>query len=108
MKLEGTKLVFLSACSSAAGKAPIQEAVDSLAEAFLTAGAETVIAALWPVADKTAADISKLFYENVTIPGTRPSEALPHAKKTIMEHNFDTWSSCAAFVCYGIDKPLFI
>ena len=43
MKLKGTKLVFLSACSSGTGKALIQEAVDSLAEAFLTAGAETTI-----------------------------------------------------------------
>ena len=108
MKLKGTKLVFLSACSSAAGKAPIQEAVDSLAEAFLTAGAETVIAALWPVADKTAADISKIFYEKVTVPGTLPSNALTHAKKIIMKDSFDYWSSCAAFVCYGIDKPLFV
>ena len=108
MKLKGTKLVFLSACSSAAGKAPIQEAVDSLAEAFLTAGAETVIAALWPVRDKSAADISKLFYKKVTVPGTRPSDALTHAKKTMEERNFTShWSNCAAFVCYGIDKPLF-
>jgi CHAT domain-containing protein len=109
MKLKGTKLVFLSACSSSAGKAPIQEAVDSLAEAFLTAGAETVIAALWPIADKSAADISKLFYEKVTTPGTRPSDALTHAKKTVMERDFASyWSNCAAFVCHGIDKPLFM
>ena len=109
MKLKGTKLVFLSACSSGAGKAPIQEAVDSLAEAFLTAGAETVIAALWPVGDKSAADISKFFYEKVTTPGTQPSEALSRAKKTMMERDFVSyWSCCAAFVCYGIDKPLFL
>lgn len=109
MNLKGTKLVFLSACSSGTGKAPIQEAVDSLAEAFLTAGAETVIAALWPIADESAANISKLFYEKVTTPGTRPSDALTHAKRTVMERDFASyWSNCAAFVCYGIDKPLFV
>ena len=109
MKLKGTKLVFLSACSSGAGKAPIQEAVDSLAEAFLTAGAETVIATLWPVGDESAADISKLFYAKVTDPGTRPSEALTHAKRAMMERDFTSnWSNCTAFVCYGIDKPLFM
>ena len=109
MNLKGTKLVFLSACSSGAGKTPIQEAVDSLAEGFLTAGAETVIAALWPIADESAADISKLFYEKLTAPGTRPSDALTHAKKTMMKHDFASyWSNCAAFVCYGIDKPLFV
>jgi len=57
MKLKGTKLVFLSACSSGTGKALIQEAVDSLAEAFLMAGAETVTAALWPVGDKSASQL---------------------------------------------------
>ena len=50
--------------------------IDSFAEAFLTVSAETVIAALWPVGDKSAADISKLC-----------SEALSHAKKTMMEHD---------------------
>ena len=77
--------------------------MDSLAEAFLTAGAETVIAALWPFRDKPAADISKLFYEKVTVPDTRPSDALTHAKKTMMECDFESyWLYCAAFICYEI------
>ena len=115
MSLQGTKLVFLSACSSGAGTAPVQEAADSLARAFLTAGVETVIASLWPVGDKSCAEISKFFYEKVTTPGIRPSEALSYAKNRFKEVNSQAhdqaqndWSCCTAFVCYGLDKPLFV
>ena len=80
MNLQGTKLVFLSTCNLASGTSPIQEAVNSLAEAFLTAGVETVIASLWPI-DQPGAEISKLFYGKLLISGTRPSEALVYVKK---------------------------
>ena len=107
MKLQGTKLVFLSTCNSASGTSPIQEAVDSLAEAFLTAGVETVIASLWPIADQSAAEISKLFYSRFVTSGTRPSEALAYVKKHFKQKDEEYyWSSYSAFVCYGVDKPL--
>ena len=107
MKLQGTKLVFLSTCNSASGTSPIQEAVDSLAEAFLTAGVETVIASLWPITDHSAAEISKVFYSKLITPGTRPSEALAYVKKHFKERDEKFyWSSYSAFVCYGVDKPL--
>ena len=109
MKLKGTKLVFLSTCNSASGTSPIQEAVDSLAEAFLTAGVETVIASLWPIADQSAAEISKLFYSKLVTPGTRPSEALAYVKKHFKKKDKKFyWSSYSAFVCYGVDKPFVV
>ena len=109
MKLQGTKLVFLSTCSSASGVSPIQESVDSLAEAFLTAGVETVIASLWPIADHSAAEISKVFYSKLLTPDTRPSEALACAKKHFKRQDDNSsWSSYAAFACYGIDRPFVV
>lgn len=111
MKLRGTKLVYLSTCDSAAGTAPMQEAIDSLAEAFLVAGAETVIATLWPVADQLAAKFSKYFYDRLTTPGVRPSQALKYAKQCFRRFNADTqrhWLCYAAFVCYGLDKPFLV
>ena len=106
MKLQGTKLVFLSTCNSAAGTAVVQEAVNSLAEAFLTAGVQTVIATLWPIADQQGAIISKLFYNKLVTPGVRPSEALAYAKKTLKQQDESSyWSNYAAFICYGLDKP---
>lgn len=107
MKLKGTKLVFLSTCNSASGTSPIQEAVDSLAEAFLAAGVETVIASLWPISDRLASEVSKVFYTKLVTPGTRPSEALVYIKKHFKEQDEELyWSTYAAFACYGVDKPL--
>ena len=107
MKLQGTKLVFLSTCNSASGISPIQEAVDSLAEAFLAAGVETVIASLWSISDQLAGEISKAFYTKLVIPGTRPSEALVYVKKHFKKQDEEFyWSTYAAFACYGVDEPL--
>ena len=107
MKLRDTKLVFLSTCNSAIGTASRQEAVDSLAEAFLIAGAETVIATLWPVGDHLAAEFSKCFYEKLINPlesKIRPSEALMYAKHCFKK--LGLWPCFGAFMCYGLDKPL--
>ena len=52
MNLKGTQLVFLSTCLSAVGFTLAQEAVSSLVEAFQAAGAETVVATLWSIADR--------------------------------------------------------
>jgi hypothetical protein len=106
MKLRGTKLVYLSSCDSGTGTAPIQEAVDSLAEAFLIAGAETVVASLWPVDDHMASEFSTLFYEKLINPSIRPSEALVHARDCFKKSSANDQWFCS-FVCYGLNKPLF-
>ncbi len=108
LKLCGTKLVYLSTCDSAAGTAPMQEAVDNLAEAFLIAGAETVIASLWPVVDHLASEFSKLFYEKLINPNVRPSEALAYARQCFKRLDNSHWPCYAAFMCYGLDKALFL
>ena len=109
MKLQGTKLVFLSTCNSAAGTTVVQEAVDSLAEAFLTAGVQTVMATLWPIPDQHGATISKLFYNKLVTPGVQPSDALAYAKKHLKQQDESSyWSNYAAFVCYGLDSPFVI
>jgi hypothetical protein len=73
-------LVVLSACETAAGPIVRGEGVQSLASAFIEAGARSVIASLWKVADPDAAEIMKSLYrENLT--GRQvPSEALRLAK----------------------------
>lgn len=106
MKLRGTKMVFLSTCNSAVGTVSRQEAVDSLAEAFLVAGVETVIATLWPVGDQLATEFSKFFYEKLVAAsdtGVRPSEALTYAKHCFKR--LGLWPCYGAFMCYGLDKP---
>ena len=53
LDLSGT-IVILSACASASGELTVGEGVLGLARAFFHAGAETVIATLWPVRDDEA------------------------------------------------------
>ena len=107
MQLLGTRLVFLSTCNSAAGSSFAQEATDNLAQSFLAAGAETVIATLWPVGDNPAAEFCKFFYECVKGPGVRPSQALTYAKHRISsDPAYAHWSHWGSFICFGIDKAI--
>ena len=107
MKLLGTRLVFLSTCLSAAGSSSLQEATDNLAQSFLSAGAETVIATLWKVRDSLAAEFSQFFYLHLKEPGVRPSQALSYAKHHISsDPAYAHWAHWGCFVCYGIDKAL--
>ena len=108
MKLHGTRLVYLSACVTSHGFYSYGEAINSLAHAFRSAGAQTVIATLWPLVDNTAASFAHHFYQEVVKPDVPPSLALAHAKvKMKMETQFDHWAFWGAFICIGQDKPLF-
>jgi len=96
-----TKLVFSSTCQSARPNTNQPDNQISLAAAFLTAGAQTVIATLWDVIDTTTADLTDWFYKELTNADT-PAEALtdtlidmnqPHTN-----HGIETW---AAYAQYG-------
>lgn len=66
----GGQLVVLSACQSAAGKQRLGEGVDSLARAFILAGARTVVASPWRLRDDEAADFFETFYSHLANGGT--------------------------------------
>lgn len=107
MELKGTKLVYLSTCNSSLGKVAVQESVDSLAEAFFSAGAKTVIATLWTIDDASASEFAKFFYDKLLSRGTRPSQALYYAKNKMKEDPTRShWMHWAGFVCYGLDEPV--
>lgn len=108
LKLTDTRLVFLSLCKSGLGPQKLQEASGSLANALRAAGARTVIASLWDVADKPTAELVKQFYTHVLTPGIRPSEALANASKHVSSNpSYHHWYNWAGFACYGIDLPIF-
>jgi CHAT domain-containing protein len=66
LDLGAVKLVTLSACESGLGKVSRGEEIVGFTRSFLSAGADSVIASLWPVADdSTEALMTKLYQELV-------------------------------------------
>jgi CHAT domain-containing protein len=58
-------LVTLSACDTANGKLEGEEGVTSLVQAFLLAGAKSVLASVWKVDDASTAALMKHFYTHI-------------------------------------------
>jgi len=109
MDLRNTRLVYLSTCVSSLGFTTAGESVGSLAQAFHAAGAETVVAALWPVVDDAARIFAEYFYEALSKRETKPSQAVVEAKKRLrQEADYDHWIFWGPFVCIGYNFPLFM
>ncbi len=70
------KFVVLSACDTARGEVKRGEGVESMARAFMYAGARGVVASLWEVADWAAAETMGVFYRGALKRGLPPSQAL--------------------------------
>ena len=107
MALEGTYLVYLSTCRSTYGFVGRGEALTSLAQGFRSAGTQTVIATMWPVADEIARKLAVYFYTFISKAGVHPSIALQQAKNKIQGEGYDHWYDWAAFMCIGTDTALF-
>ena len=109
MNLRNTRLVYLSACSSSTGHPISGESPITLAQAFRAAGAQSIIATLWPVADIASKKFSVLFYSAVCSGSVHPSEALVTAKKSMQQDpEFSHWLHWAPYICIGFDFPLFV
>jgi len=82
-----TPLVFLSGCETALGPAwgtSFERSDDyvTLAQAFLFAGAQNVVATLWRIDDRSAADLAGRFSRALT--GASPAEALATAQRELI------------------------
>lgn len=75
-----TGLVVLSACKTAHGRMIAGEGVQSLANAFLEAGAKSVVATLWSVRDTDAKATMYSFYARFIKEGYSPAESLRRAR----------------------------
>lgn len=79
LPLDG-QLVVLSACQTTGGKVLRGEGIQSLAQAFLTAGAYGVIGSRWPLRDDEGAYLLERFYRSLA-EGESASHALRQARR---------------------------
>ncbi len=97
------KLVILSACNTANGKDNDSEILSGLAQAFLYAGAESIIVTHWPVETNSTVLLMTSFFDYWLKEKMDPAEALKHAKidlRNIPEYNHPIY--WAGFSYYGL------
>ena len=86
LPLKKVTLVTLSACESALGdKEPDGGEITTLAEAFSSAGATTVLASLWSVGDESTKDLMVEFYRQLAA-GLSKAEALQKAELKLLKN----------------------
>ncbi len=78
------RLVVLSGCESALGRATQGEGVLGVAAAFFAAGARSLVASIWEVDDRATADLMERFYDALAS-GESVSEALRSAQLEVRE-----------------------
>ena len=83
-------------------RSPFEQASEegSLAQAFLIAGAQTVVATLWRVDDAGSVDLARSFYQQVRS-GATPDEALATAQRGAIRAPGYSW---AAYTVSGKSK----
>ena len=106
LRLEGTKLVVLSACDTGLGQATVGDGVYGLRRALRIAGAETVVMSLWKVSDADTKDLMLAYYYHLG-KGAGRGEALRAAQLEFLadarrSHPF-YW---AAFIASGDARAL--
>jgi CHAT domain-containing protein len=109
LDLWGTELVVLSACDTGRGEVQVGEGVLGLRRAFQIAGAECVLASLWPVPDtETGALMSDCLRR--WLDGAPPARALRDAQLEMIRKLRDSKDErlrqapllfWAGFVCHG-------
>lgn len=85
--LSNTKLVVLSACSTALGNVN-SEGVYGLQRGLKLAGAESILVSLWDVNDKSTELLIKEFYKQLSMGKTR-REALQEAQEAVRNYDED-------------------
>jgi CHAT domain-containing protein len=86
LNLSRLDLVTLSACQTALGERnPDGGEITSLAESFATAGAASVVASLWSVADDSTSALMAEFYKNLAA-GKSKAEAMQNAQLALLRN----------------------
>lgn len=95
-------LVALSGCRTAIGKEVRGEGLLGLTRGFLYAGVPRVVASLWPVQDRTTAELMARFYRAMWKDRLSPAAALRQAQRSLRsEPRYRDPYSWAGFVLQG-------
>ena len=94
------ELVTLSACETGSGEELAGEGLIGLTRAFQFAGARSVLASLWPVADGSTAQLMTEFYRHVR-DGMKLDEALRSAQASMIAAKDQRPFHWAAFQIHG-------
>jgi CHAT domain-containing protein len=95
-------LVVLSGCGTALGKEVRGEGLMGLTRGFLFAGVPRVVGSLWPVQDRTTAELMSRFYRAMWQGGLTPVAALREAQRSLRrEPRYRDAFSWAGFVLQG-------
>lgn len=103
-------LVVLSACQTGIGKEFKGEGLLSLSNAFLQAGAKTVISSAWKVDDNATSQLMGHFYKFLLKEQLTPSESLRKAQIELMKNpQFKSPFYWAAFTVQGeYRQPIYV
>lgn len=93
------RLVVLSACDTARGRVLPGEGVLGLAQAFLEAGAKSVVASYWLVQDAATVHFMESFYRHLLVDRMSVAAALRRTQLELAAHGSSY--SWAAFGVYG-------
>jgi len=83
------ELVTLSSCDAGLGRIDGEAGVSSLVDAFLDAGAKSVVASLWPAEDTYTKGLMEAFYRHL-VQGETKKEALRRAKMDMLREFGET------------------
>ncbi len=97
-------LVVLSACQTALGESVRSEGMVGLTRGFMYAGAPQVLASLWSVQDRAAAEFMRRFYDALLRRGLAAPAALQSAQRSMLQD--PRWSDpyyWSAFILQGTE-----
>ena len=111
LNLDGTWLVTLSACETGVGEAHSGEGVFGLRRSFMMAGAENLLMTLWPVRDKSTAEIMADFYREALKTGNAPGSLAKVQREWLVKLRkekglLEAVRDAGPFVMATIGKPL--
>lgn len=99
-------LVALSACNTGSGKEMGGEGLVGLARAFQYAGARSVLASMWKVADVATSELMKRFYANLK--SRMPKDkALQSAMKELIQNRLQTEDASGRTAALDASHPFY-